>query len=309
MSGGSGIYQPSGMSLYVGNLDPRVCTELLQEVFELIGPVKLAKVVGDRNTGRSLGFGFVDFYDRATAIRAMELMHGRRVYGLEMRIDWAHAGAGAAGRILQDEDLTNMHTIFVGNLSPDVDEEKLMKAFSSFPSVAGAKISKDVETGLPAGYGFVSFREKKDADLAMQTMTGYVLSGRALRIDWAKGKNNARGASTVGSFSTFTVTPKPDIQTIMKQTDPLNVSVYVKGLPANIDVAAIREAFKVFGEIEDVKIPDAARMMAQDRIYAFVKFKSHEVAARAIHDMHGKEIAGAVVQCEWGREISKNRYF
>eukprot|EP00871_Galdieria_phlegrea_P003400 jgi/Galph1/4060/GphlegSOOS_G2714.1 len=307
MSGGSGIYQPSGMSLYVGNLDPRVCTELLQEVFELIGPVKLAKVVGDRNTGRSLGFGFVDFYDRPTAIRAMELMHGRRIYGQEIRIDWAHAGAGAAGRMVQEEDLANMHTIFVGNLGPDVDEEKLMKAFSSFPSVAGAKISKDAESGLPAGYGFVSFREKSDADLAMQTMTGYILSGRALRIDWARGKNAVRGVST--STSTFTVTPKPDIQTIMQQTDPLNVSVYVRGLPSSIDTATIREAFKSFGEIDDVKIPDAARMTAQDRIYAFVKFKSHEVAARAIHDMHGKEIQGYIVQCEWGREGLKSRYF
>lgn len=83
-------------SLYVGNLDPRVCTELLTEIFELVGPVKLAKVVADRASGRSLGFGFVDMAHRRDAMRAVEVLASRVVHGAAMTVDWAHTGAGAA---------------------------------------------------------------------------------------------------------------------------------------------------------------------------------------------------------------------
>ena len=52
-----------GKKLYVGNLPFSATDEALQEIFAQAGSVQSAKVITDRDTGRSKGFGFVEMSD------------------------------------------------------------------------------------------------------------------------------------------------------------------------------------------------------------------------------------------------------
>ncbi|MCL1943988.1 MAG: RNA-binding protein [Candidatus Azobacteroides sp.] len=60
------------MNIYVSNLSFKVSDEDLRQVFEEYGEVSSAKVITDRETGRSRGFGFVEMPDQAASLKAIE---------------------------------------------------------------------------------------------------------------------------------------------------------------------------------------------------------------------------------------------
>ena len=64
------------MNIYVGNLDFRVNENDLTEVFEEYGKVDSAKIITDRISGRSKGFGFVTMEDRDEAKKAIDKLDG-----------------------------------------------------------------------------------------------------------------------------------------------------------------------------------------------------------------------------------------
>jgi cold-inducible RNA-binding protein len=76
--------------LFVGGLSWGTSDDGLRAAFESFGEVVEAKVVLDRETGRSRGFGFVTFADDAAATRAMEEMNGVELEGRNIRVDEAH---------------------------------------------------------------------------------------------------------------------------------------------------------------------------------------------------------------------------
>jgi len=64
------------MNLYIGNLNYRVRERELQALLEQFGEIVSLKVVTDRNTGRSKGFGFVEFADAQAGKQAFETLNG-----------------------------------------------------------------------------------------------------------------------------------------------------------------------------------------------------------------------------------------
>ena len=60
------------MNIYVSNLSFKVDDEDLRQVFEEYGEVSSAKVIRDRETGRSRGFGFVEMPDQEASLKAIE---------------------------------------------------------------------------------------------------------------------------------------------------------------------------------------------------------------------------------------------
>lgn len=70
-----------GNKLYVGNLAYSVRDESLQAAFAQFGTVTSAKVMMDRETGRSKGFGFVEMSSSAEAQAAINAMNGQQLEG------------------------------------------------------------------------------------------------------------------------------------------------------------------------------------------------------------------------------------
>lgn len=76
----SGSESESDMKLYVGNLPYSMTDSELEDLFAEVGQVQSAKVVMDRETGRSRGFGFVEM-DDADGREAIEKFHGQEFQG------------------------------------------------------------------------------------------------------------------------------------------------------------------------------------------------------------------------------------
>ncbi|OQX75656.1 MAG: RNA-binding protein [Bacteroidetes bacterium 4484_276] len=69
------------MNIFVANLNFKVQEEDLRETFETYGEVDSARIITDRNTGRSKGFGFVEMPNSDDASRAIEELNDREMEG------------------------------------------------------------------------------------------------------------------------------------------------------------------------------------------------------------------------------------
>jgi RNA recognition motif-containing protein len=76
--------------LFVGGLSWNTSDEGLMEAFAKFGEVTEAKVITDRESGRSRGFGFVSFTEGADADAAMAEMDGSTLDGRSIRVNEAH---------------------------------------------------------------------------------------------------------------------------------------------------------------------------------------------------------------------------
>ncbi|MGC4365620.1 RNA recognition motif domain-containing protein [Hydrogenophaga sp. R2] len=75
--------------LYVGNLSYSVRDDDLQQQFSSFGQVQSAKVMMERDTGRSKGFGFVEMSSPAEAEAAIQGMHGKNMGGRDLTVNIA----------------------------------------------------------------------------------------------------------------------------------------------------------------------------------------------------------------------------
>jgi len=264
--------------LYIGNLDPKVTDALLYEIFSSVGAVEGCKVIKDKN-GQSSGYGFVDYYDHATADRALQHLNGRRIYSLEIKVNWAHAGS-------QGEDTSNHFHIFVGDLGPEIDDKALFKAFSAFGSCSDARVMWDQNTQRSRGYGFVAFRRREDAERALSEMNGEWLGNRAIRCNWANQKVTS---------SSSDLSHNNDYESVVAASPPDNTTVYIGNLAPDVTESLLHSIFHEYGDIDEVR-------MQKDKGYAFIKYKRHEEAARAISCFHGRVIGPKAVKCAWGKE-------
>lgn len=92
-----------GKKLFVGGLSWNTNDESLRQAFEAFGQVDEAKVISDRETGRSRGFGFVTFSDEDEARQAIAAMDGKQLDGRSIKVNEAEekprgGGGGGGGR-------------------------------------------------------------------------------------------------------------------------------------------------------------------------------------------------------------------
>jgi len=87
-----------GRKLYVGNLPFSSTENDLLSVFSEHGTVMSARVVIDRETGRSKGFGFVEMSSEDEAVRAVQVLNGQQFMGRPLTVNEARPREFDPGR-------------------------------------------------------------------------------------------------------------------------------------------------------------------------------------------------------------------
>ena len=93
-----------GNKLYVGGLPYSITEGRLQEIFQAHGTVESAKVISDKFTGQSRGFGFVEMSSGGEAQKAIEALNGTQLDGRTLVVNEAKpmerrdGGGGGGGR-------------------------------------------------------------------------------------------------------------------------------------------------------------------------------------------------------------------
>ena len=86
------------MNIFVGNLSYTTDDEALRQLFEPHGEVSSAKVIKDRDTGRSRGFGFVEMPNDEEGRAAIAAVNGVDVDGRTIKADQARERTDRGGR-------------------------------------------------------------------------------------------------------------------------------------------------------------------------------------------------------------------
>jgi RNA recognition motif-containing protein len=85
------------MNIYVGNLALNVTEEDLQQAFGAFGEVTSAKIIKDKYSGESKGFGFVEMSSGAEAQSAIQDLNGKELKGLMLKVNEARPRTESRG--------------------------------------------------------------------------------------------------------------------------------------------------------------------------------------------------------------------
>jgi len=77
------------MNIYVGNLNYNLSEDELEKVFSTYGEVASVKIIRDKYTDQSKGFGFIEMTNDADAQKAIDELNGTEVKGRELRVNQA----------------------------------------------------------------------------------------------------------------------------------------------------------------------------------------------------------------------------
>jgi RNA recognition motif-containing protein len=83
--------------------------------------------------------------------------------------------------------------LFVGGLSWDTSDAGLQQAFAEFGEVVEAKVILDRETGRSRGFGFVTLKDDRSGQTAIQAMHDSTLDGRQIRVNEAEERPRGGG--------------------------------------------------------------------------------------------------------------------
>ncbi|KAI5683450.1 hypothetical protein M9H77_04678 [Catharanthus roseus] len=277
-------------SLWIGDLQYWMDEQYIVNCFAHTGEVVSAKVIRNKQSGQSEGYGFIEFVSHAAAERNLQAYNGSLMPNVEQnfRLNWASMGAGE-----KRSDDSPDYTIFVGDLAGDVTDYMLQETFRAvYPSVKGAKVVTDRLTGRTKGYGFVKFTDESEQMRAMTEMNGRFCSTRPMRIGPAANKKTVGGGQTKASYQ--------GTQGTQNEDDPSNTTLFVGNLDTNVTDDHLRQVFGHYGQLIHVKIPVGKRC-------GFVQFADRSCAEEALRVLNGTQLGGQNIRLSWGRSPSNKQ--
>ncbi|XP_031498825.1 uncharacterized protein LOC116263283 isoform X1 [Nymphaea colorata] len=176
------------------------------EFFSRAGKVRDVRLIMDRNSRRSKGVGYVEFYDAMSVPMAIALS-GQPLFGQPVMVKPSEAeknlvqstasAAGAGG--LAGPYSAFARKLYVGNLHFNMTEDQLRQVFEAFGPVELVQLHVDQDTGHCKGFGFVQFAQLEHAKAA-QCLNGKLeIAGRTIKVsavtDHAGSQDNGANAA------------------------------------------------------------------------------------------------------------------
>jgi len=176
----------------------------------------------------------------------------------------------------QNAKVEGGHTVWVGDLSLDVTEEKMRELFEEVGEVQMLHLSLNpLRNGK---FGHVKFTDSASVERAVERYCGYDLYGMRMRIDYAADK-------PATAFR-----PRPD--KAERGVRPLGCrTVFVGRLPEGITEERLREFFGTCGQINDLRFGKGSK-------FAHVEFYHEADADRAV-DLNGARVDGSVIRVDF----------
>ncbi|KAK2984394.1 hypothetical protein RJ640_026849 [Escallonia rubra] len=157
--------------------------------FSRAGKVRDVRLIMDRNSRRSKGVGYIEFYEVMSVPMAIALS-GQPLLGQAVMVKPSEAeknlvastasAAGGAGGVIGPHS-GGARRLYVGNLHLNMKEDHLRQVFEPFGTVELVQLPTDTETGHCKGYGFVQFARLEDARAALQ-LNGLEIAGRTIKV-------------------------------------------------------------------------------------------------------------------------------
>ncbi|KAL1315748.1 28 kDa ribonucleoprotein, chloroplastic [Arachis duranensis] len=180
--------------LYVFNLPWSMSVADIKDLFSQCGTVTDVEIIKNKQ-GKSRGFAFVTMASGEEALAVVHKFNSHQISGREIRIELAKrfkkpppppppSPSPPAGE--------TRHVVYVANLAWKVRSPVLRQFFTdNFKTPVSSRVVFESPAGRSAGYGFVSFLTKEDAEAAISALDGKELMERPLRLKLSEKKVKA----------------------------------------------------------------------------------------------------------------------
>ncbi|CAI9762105.1 unnamed protein product [Fraxinus pennsylvanica] len=249
-------------SLYVGDLHQDVTDAHLFDAFSEFKSLASVRVCRDSITGRSLGYGYVNFNSPQDASEAIEVKNHFTLNSKAIRVMWSHRDP--------DARRSGIGNVFVKNLSDSIDSGKLQEMFQKFGNVLSCKVVTS-DDGMSKGYGFVQFESEISANAAIEKLNDSTVGGKKMYV----GKFVKKSDRSV---------PSPEAK---------YTNLYVKNLDPGVTEEVLKEKFSEYGKIISLIISKDEN--GESRSFGFVNFENPDDARHAVEAMHGSKLGSQVI--------------
>lgn len=183
-------------------------------------------------------------------------------------------------------------SVFVKNLNFKTSSEGLSNVFRALQGFIMARVQtkahkKDSSIRLSEGYGFVEFKTKHDAEIAVSTMDGYLLDDHKLQC-----KLSNRGREDEETSGSKLIKSKG------------RTKIHIKNLPFETSKRDIRDLFGRFGQLHTVRVPK--KMDRTSRGFAFAEFKTSAEAENAMKALKDVHLLGRHLVLQWAEADAEN---
>jgi len=274
--------KPPSKVCWVGNLSFDVNDDAIKEFLKDCGTIENIRWLNHRDTGKFKGCGYITFDSIESATKAFN-KGGEEFMGREFRVDYDKERAPPR------EQAPPSLRLFLGNVSFDADDEKLKEHFKDCGEIQDIYWVTDRDSGDFRGFGFCTFYDQESADKAY-AMSGKDFCGRAMRVDYTHPKPSRSGGGGRGGGKTRPLSEKPDGCT----------TVFVGGLPDDIDDAKITEFFSDAGAISQIRwLTD--RDSGEFKGAGFIEFEDPAASLDKAIAKNGCELNGRKVRVDYAK--------
>lgn len=155
-------------NIYVKNIPAEVTDDEFRALFEKYGEVTSASLARDQDSGKSRGFGFVNFINHEHAEKAVDELNGKDFKGQDLYVGRAQKKHEREEELRKSYEAARAEkaskyqgvNLYVKNLQDDVDDDKLRELFARFGSITSAKVMRDT----PAETADAEEKEKEKAE-------------------------------------------------------------------------------------------------------------------------------------------------
>ncbi|KAI9716694.1 MAG: Protein phosphatase PP2A regulatory subunit B [Candelaria pacifica] len=138
-------------NIYVKNVEPEATDDEFRDLFEKFGEISSASLARDPETGKSRGFGFVNFIDHEEAAKAVEALHDKDFKGQALYVGRAQKKHEREEELRKQYEAARVEkaskyqgiNLYVKNLEDDVDDEKLRDIFGAYGTITSAKVMRE----------------------------------------------------------------------------------------------------------------------------------------------------------------------
>ncbi|XP_072770717.1 ELAV-like protein 4 isoform X6 [Nerophis lumbriciformis] len=315
----------SKTNLIVNYLPQNMTQEEFRSLFGSIGEIESCKLVRDKITGQSLGYGFVNYIDPKDAEKAINTLNGLRLQTKTIKVSYARPSSAS----IRDANL------YVSGLPKTMTQKELEQLFSQYGRIITSRILVDQVTGPTGGsrgVGFIRFDKRIEAEEAIKGLNGQKPSGAAEPIT-VKFANNPSQKTSQALLSQLYQSPNRrypgplhhqaqrfrldnllNMAYGVKRFSPITIDsmtslvgmnipghtgtgwcIFVYNLSPDSDESVLWQLFGPFGAVNNVKV---IRDFNTNKCkgFGFVTMTNYDEAAMAIASLNGYRLGDRVLQ-------------
>jgi ELAV like protein 2/3/4 len=308
------------------NYLPQTMTQVeeIRSLFSSIGEVESCKLIRDKVTGQSLGYGFVNYHRIEDASKAIQTLNGLRLQNKTIKVSYARPSSEAIKGA----------NLYVSGLPKHMAQPDLERLFSSCGNIITSRILCDNITGvnkgdgcvpgLSKGVGFIRFDQRIEAERAIQKLNGTIPEGATepITVKFANNpSNNAKAIPPLAAYlapqaarralgaalhpaSRFRYSPLAgdllaggSLLSGMAATNGSGCGwcIFVYNLAPETEENILWQLFGPFGAVQNVKV---IRDLQTNKCkgFGFVTMTNYEEALVAIQSLNGYTLGNRVLQ-------------